>query len=157
MSLENWAAQWGVPQDCFEDLLATMGIAPPGAPTDGIAGESEAAAQTRVRLEATRQGARLWRNNVGAFETDDGGFVRYGLANESKAMNAAFKSSDLIGIRPVLIGQEHVGKTIGQFVAREIKAPGWTYKAKGREAAQRKFIEFILSKGGDAAFSTGSF
>ena len=111
--------------------------------------------QAKVRLEATRKGLRLWRNNVGAFQTPDGSYVRFGLANDSPRVNAIFKSSDLIGIRPVRITQDMVGKTIGQFVAREVKTAGWIYKGTEREKAQKAFLDLIKSMGGDAAFTTG--
>jgi hypothetical protein len=62
-----------------------------------------------------------------------------------------FKSSDLIGIRPVSFGGCH----FGQFVARECKAPGWEYTGTLREKAQLNFLEFIASMGGDACFCTG--
>jgi len=92
---------------------------------------------------------------VGAMASPNGSFVRFGLANDSQAVNAVFKSSDLIGIRPVLITQEFVGKTIGQFVAREVKKHDWVYKNTPREKAQKSFIDLINNLGGDAAFATG--
>lgn len=117
--------------------------------------ESEAAIQVRVRLEATRLGCRLFRNNVGAATLANGSFIRWGLANETQAMNKQIKSSDLIGIRPLVILPEHVGKTIGQFLAREIKPPGWVYTGRGREEAQQRFLMLVESLGGDACFATG--
>ena len=106
-----------------------------------------------IRLEAGRKNIRLWRNNVGAGYMKDGSFIRFGLANESKQMNQLIKSSDLIGIRPVLITQEMVGLTIGQFVAREIKKSDWKYTATEREQAQLRWINLINSLGGDACFT----
>lgn len=98
---------------------------------------------------------RLWRNNVGGTYTEEGSFLRYGLANDSKQMNDAIKSHDLIGIRPVLIEQHHVGKIIGQFVSREVKAAGWKYRGTKREEAQLRWAELIASLGGDACFANG--
>ena len=121
--------------------------------TANVRGESEAYIQSLVRLEASRKGARLWRNNVGAAVMQDGSFVRYGLANDSKAVNNAIKSADLIGIKPVLITLDLVGCTIGQFVSREIKASDWKYRGTDRERAQLAWALFILSLGGDAAFT----
>jgi len=106
-----------------------------------------------VRLEATRAGAMLWRNNVGATYTREGRFLRYGLANESQRLNTVLKSSDLIGIKPVLITQDMVGKTLGVFLAREIKTSTWKYSGSDREKAQLAFINLINKMGGDAAFA----
>lgn len=154
MTLEAWANNFNVSPEAVEALRVIWGIDYLNA-TEGEEG-SEAGAQAEVRLEASKKGLRLWRNNVGAATMDDGSFVRYGLANESKKMNEKIKSSDLIGIRPVLITPDHVGQTIGQFVAREMKRPGWTYKGKGREVAQLKFIQIVHGLGGDARFATGA-
>ena len=148
-SLDVWAAEYGVAPEALDELRAILTTE--HTDPEPAAGQSEAAVQTAIRLEATRAGARLWRNNVGAYKAPDGSFVRYGLANESKKMNDRFKSSDLIGINPILITPAHVGKIIGQFVAREVKAGGWTFKNTARERAQLNFVEFIAGMGGDAA------
>jgi hypothetical protein len=64
-------------------------------------------------------------------------------------MNAAVKSSDLIGIRPVHLPD---GRIIGQFVAREVKAGSWCYTGTPQEKAQLTFLELVASMGGDASF-----
>jgi hypothetical protein len=52
-------------------------------------------------------------------------------------------SSDLIGLRSVKIGPEHVGQTLAVFVAVEVKAP------KGRTTAEQgAFIEQVQAMGG---------
>lgn len=151
--LNEWAQAWGVPYAALEDLRQRMGMAtdPETAPT----GRSEAAAQQAERLHASRQGGRLWRNNVGAYYDDDGRFIRYGLVNESAALNKRIKSSDLIGCYPVVIEPGHVGHTLGLFVAREVKPPGWVYSGQGREPAQLAFLNLVNSLGGDGRFTTG--
>lgn len=154
MTLEQWAIKWGIPYAAIDDLRRDFGLVNID-PTPPPKGNNEAAVQAKVRLEASRLGGRLWRNNVGATMDERGNFIRYGLANDSKQMNEVIKSSDLIGIRPILITPQLVGCTIGQFMAREIKEPTWNYSATKREQAQLKFLELIKSMGGDASFATG--
>ena len=122
-----------------------------------VAVTPEQSATHDLRLAASKAGVRLWRNSNGAGYLQDGSFVRWGLANETAQMNAKIKSSDLIGIRPVLITPAHVGQTLGVFVSREVKARGWRYHASDRERAQKAWLDLITSLGGDAAFSTGEW
>ena len=150
MQLLEWAKRHGVSPQAIQELMVVFNLYPPHS-----SDMSEAAIQTRVRLEASRDGALLWRNNVGVLQDERGVPVRYGLCNESKQQNQTVKSSDLIGIKPVLITQDMVGSTIGQFMAREVKKGGWHYTGTGREIAQLKFMEVVNAKGGDAKFTTG--
>jgi len=146
--LSSWALRNGVSATALRELadLLTRN----GSESTSTAGESGVV--KLVRLEASKKGARLWRNNSGAGKLESGSFVRWGLCNETPAMNKVMKSSDLIGIRPVIIGPHHVGKVIGQFVARECKTPGWKYKATDREIAQMNFLTLVESLGGDGKF-----
>ena len=114
--------------------------------------KTEAVIQDAVRFEASQRGFRLWRNNVGVAIDNRGVPVRYGLANESKQMNKNIKSSDLIGIRPILITQDMVGKVFGQFIAIEVKKEDWKFKGDLRELAQDRFITLVQSLGGYAKF-----
>lgn len=150
MELSSWAVRWDISDAAIMDLRNT--IIPKTLATDDA---SESAVQSRVRLEASAKGGRLWRNNVGAYTPEAGGFVRYGLANETADLNRVCKSADLIGIRPVVITPDMIGYTIGQFVSREIKHSRWHYTGTDREAAQLNWALLILSLGGDAAFATG--
>ena len=154
MIMDQWASKWGISQEALTDLKLEIGMYH-GPNAHVLELISEAGASKQVRLAFAHSGGLLWRNNVGAMQDDTGRVVRYGLANESKAMNKSVKSSDLIGINPVVIQPDMVGHTIGQFVAREMKKPGWKYRGTAREEAQLKFIQLVLSRGGDAAFSTG--
>lgn len=157
MNLRAWAYRWGVPLAAVLDLEASLGMPAAILPIPAKAeGKSEAYADSVVQLEAAQLDILLFRNNVGALFDEAGRLVRYGLANESKDVNEILKSSDRIGLRPKVIRPEDVGTTVGQFVAREIKEPGWRYTGTGREPAQLAFIELIVSKGGDAAFATGA-
>jgi hypothetical protein len=123
--------------------------------------DSEALVQSKLRLEAAGTGMRLWRNNVGVLLNRDGRPVRYGLANDSKALNEKLKSGDLIGWRRRLITPADVGHVIAQFVSRECKPAGWTPAAPSNvglyahEQAQRAWIDLIAADGGDASFYTG--
>ena len=153
MNLNQWAIKWGVPYAALEDLRREFGaFNTDPAPAEG---ESEAAVQTRIRLEASKKGARVWRNNVGATMDENGNFIRFGLANDSQQMNRAIKSSDLIGLRPVVITEAHMGSTFGQFIAREVKPAAWRWTGTEREEAQLKFLQLVASLGGDAAFAIG--
>lgn len=152
LTLTTWAARWSIPADALADLQGAL-TAPDWVPV--TAARNEADVQAAIRLEASRKGLRLWRNNVGVLPDARGVPVRFGLANDSSAVNAAVKSGDLVGIRPVLIGPEHMGVTIGQFVSRECKAPGWRYRGNARETAQLKWAEIVTALGGDACFAAG--
>ena len=154
MNIQSWAKKWGVSPEALKELHMALGLVNTD-PTTPAVGNNEAAVQVRIRLEASDKGGILWRNNVGALKDLRGVPVRYGLANESKAMNEAIKSSDLIGIRPVVIQPYHVGQTLGQFVAREVKEPTWEYSATLHEVAQLRFLNLVASLGGDACFATG--
>lgn len=88
-------------------------------------------------LIATDCDARLFRNNVGTFQTLDGRYVRTGLC---------VGSSDLIGWRTVIVTPEMIGTNIAQFVALEAKT-GRGKTTKEQEA----FIKTLIYAGGLAA------
>jgi uncharacterized protein YcgI (DUF1989 family) len=116
-----------------------------------------------VILDASKQGARLFRNVRGAFYTMDG--VR-ALIDAAKALNpdrimkaikmlrniraglSAAGSSDLIGFRPLVITQDMVGSTIAVFTACEIKTETGTIRPE-----QTDFINFVLKNGGFAGIA----
>lgn len=151
--LYEWLSKWNIPVEAIDDLRAIIGI-DVNINTDEQ-GLNESTVMSKVRLEAVKKGVYLWRNNVGVLQNERGVPIRYGLANESKAVNLKFKSADLIGIRPLLITKKHVGFIVGQFVSREIKKSNWVYSGTEREEAQLKWANLIISLGGDAAFATG--
>lgn len=152
IALDAWAARWGIPAAAIAELAAIPAFEPI-EPSRVVT--SESGVQSLVRLEAARAGIHTWRNNVGAGKLENGSFLRWGLANESAAVNDRLKSADLIGIRKRLILQRHVGTYIGQFWSRECKPPGWIFKGTPREVAQLRWITLINSNGGDAAFANG--
>lgn len=160
-TLHAWSIRHHVSLEALQELHILLTSTVPSPITAQGASEtskpqSEADVQARVRLAASQAGDVLWRNNTGVLPDARGVPVRFGLCNESKAVNDKCKSSDLIGIKRVLITQDMVGHTIGQFYAREVKRVGWRYTGTPREVAQLRFIEAVTVMGGDAAFTTGS-
>ena len=156
MMLNGWAKKWGVSSEAVIDLrlqLNTLDDQP--APSERTARTETANSQAR-RVQACKQGGRLWRNNVGALPDMRGIPVRYGLANDSKKVNERIKSSDLIGITPILITPAHVGSVCGVFTSEEVKKDEWTYKGTPREKAQLKWLELIISLGGIGRFVKGA-
>lgn len=91
----------------------------------------------RAQIIATEFGDRLFRNNVGTFQTLDGRYIKTGLC---------VGSSDLIGWRVVTITADMVGSTIAQFVAFEAK----TGRGKTTKE-QQAFINTLIQAGGLAA------
>ena len=95
---------------------------------------SEQELQQRIRLALGQGPVRLWRNNVGALRDERGRLVTYGLCRGS---------SDLIGLRQLIIGPEHLGQHLAVFAAIEIKAK------RGRVTAeQEQFLAAVQQLGG---------
>lgn len=153
--LHKWAADWNYSPHSILDLLARLGVGFEPLRFAELEGWSEAAISNKVRLDAAKNGILFWRNNVGALPDESGRWVRYGLCNDTKALNEKIKSSDLIGIDDSPITQEMVGLPRGQFCATECKEYGWKYTGTQHEVAQLKFGQIVISKGGSFKFSTG--
>ena len=153
MTLKDWQARWGhhVPAQAIAELTAILSpVMPLPAPT---ARHSEAAGAAQMRLAAGRAGVPLFRNNSGAMTDQTGRLIRFGLGNESPALNARWKSSDLIGLLPVLVQPSHVGKTLGVFLAVETKKPGWRLTpGDKRGQAQAAFLQSVRGFGGVGGF-----
>lgn len=114
----------------------------------------ETPVQQRIREAAAQLGLLLWRNNVGACIDDTGRLIRYGLANDSAQMNKLVKSSDLIGIRPVIITADMVGMIIGVFIAIESKKSDWIKQpGDDRATAQERWLQLVRGAGGLAGFA----
>lgn len=135
--LERWAATWNVPPQAMADLHALLRDAVWVEPSHA-AGTPEQEVQNAIRREARDKGLVLMRNNVGVLRDKDGRPVRYGLANDSAPVNRRIKSGDLIGIRRVMITSAMVGSSIGQFVSREVKAPGWRYNPNNERSPRMR-------------------
>ena len=147
--LVEWAARHGISPHALADLYALF-----EPPRQRGADGTEAGLQSRLRVEAPKRGGSLWRNNNGACMDETGRLIRYGLGNDSKKLNEVWKSSDLIGITPVKICQQHVGHTLGVFTACEVKDPNWSGVRNDREVAQAAFHTTVTQKGGIAFFAT---
>ena len=117
---------------------------------------SESNIQARTRLAAVAKHWRLWRNQRGAGKLESGNYVRFGLANDSKALGDKLKSGDLIGWRPVVITPDMVGKVIAQFVSVECKEQDWKPPPIDTKdlaaAAQYRWAELVNREGGYAVF-----
>ena len=151
MILDKWAARWHIPPYALAELKAEIGIYE--APVT-VAGISEAAVQQQIRLAAGKYGVALFRNNNGACVDESGRLIRYGLANDSKAMNNSLKSHDLIGVTPHVVAVQDVGRTLGVFTSIEVKKAGWKYTGTTREKAQLAWGQLIIKLGGRAQFAT---
>lgn len=73
---------------------------------------SEGKILKKLQILFTTVGARVFRNNVGLFETKDCRKVRTGLC---------VGSSDLIGWVPMVVTPEMVGKRVAVFTSIEVK------------------------------------
>lgn len=113
---------------------------------------NEQAIQQQIRLHAVKRNVLLFRNNSGVATGADGRPIRFGLGNDSTILNASFKSSDLIGIRPVIVTPEMVGTLAGLFIAVEIKKPG--YSMSPTVQAQQHFCNIVRGCGGIAGVVT---
>jgi hypothetical protein len=108
----------------------------------------------RIRLHIADQGRNAWRNNNGACQDQTGRLIRYGLANDSKDLNERIKSSDLIGITPIIVMPYMVGMRLGVFTAIETKATPWHLTpGDKRGQAQARFHEIVRADGGFAGFA----
>jgi hypothetical protein len=96
----------------------------------------ESTIQSEVMLEASDQGCKVFRNNVGIATFADGSKVSYGLC---------VGSSDLIGWRAVTITPDMVGQQVAVFTALEVKT-----KTGRVTPAQTNFINQVLKAGGYA-------
>lgn len=115
---------------------------------------SEAAVQQHIRTQIALTGVELWRQNVGACTDANGRVIRYGILNDSKQLNQRFKSSDLVGIRPILVTSDMVGQIVGVFAAIECKASNWTCRPNDEHTqAQQRFIDLVRAAGGFAGFA----
>lgn len=152
MTLQEWAAKWGVSPDALRELAAGTVYT---APAEEHSAGSESRQQSLVRLEAASKGVYLFRNNVGAGMLENGSFVRWGLANDSEKVNTVVKSADLIGWRSKTIKPSDVGAMVAIFTTREVKRENWKWSNTPENNAQLRWAALVNAHGGDAAIVTG--
>lgn len=117
---------------------------------------SERAIQNEVLLALADLGITGWRNNVGtgwagkkSTKIYQSGVVSVEpgdvVVRDARPLHAGLckGSSDLIGLRQIVITPEMVGQTIAQFTALEVKQPG-----KYPTPEQRHFLAFVAERGG---------
>ncbi len=118
--------------------------------------KSESRVMSEVRLRAAELGYHLFRNNVGQLLDKEGRPVRFGLANDSKALNKALKSGDLIGWETITITPDMVGQRVARFLSVEVKAEDWRPDKSERYAAQSRWVELVNNAGGRARILTAA-
>lgn len=104
--------------------------------------ESDVMHSSMLALSAS--GCLVFRNNVGLFLTLDGKRrVFCGLAKGS---------GDIVGIKPTIITEDMVGKTLGIFFNVESKKPKHK-TSKERKESQDRFIDAVRRAGGLAGYA----
>jgi hypothetical protein len=120
--------------------------------------KSESEVQADVRLRAPLVRAHLFRNNSGVLPNEAGRPVRYGLANESAAVNRVLKSADLIGWQSVTVTADMVGQTLAVFLSVEVKPEDFNGPSGKAEAeryeAQKNWANLVNKAGGRAYIVT---
>jgi hypothetical protein len=120
--------------------------------------KSEAEVQADVRLRAPLLRMHLFRNNVGVLKDPNGRPVRFGIANDSAAINKICKSGDLVGWQSVTVTPEMVGQTLAVFVSVETKDESFNEPRGKAEAeryeAQKNWAALVNKAGGRAYIVT---
>lgn len=157
--LISWAIKHRVSMAALDELQRAFGHMPELG-SGANYGDSESKVQAQVRMGAQPHGFQLFRNNVGAMKDERGIPVRYGLANDTAALNKVVKSSDLIGWKSEqwLHPETFQPTKIARFVALECKRADWPgYNPEDKhERAQQRFLELVVSSGGIGQFTTGA-
>lgn len=123
----------------------------------------ESVEMKRIQISASKTGFRLFRNNSGvgwvgkATHGNPGRPIQVVVGPDdvyirnARPLHAGLckGSSDLIGLLPLEITQDMVGKKMAVFLAAEVKRPG-----QHPTVEQSSFIEFVKSNGGIAGVVT---
>lgn len=151
MNLDQWAARWALPPLAILELKEIT--AATSTPHDD---RSESAVASACRLELAKRGVITMRNNVGVLDDRNGRPVRYGLCNETPAMNRALKSADDICIVPYTVTPSDIGRKLGVFLGVEHKKADWIFTGAGRETPQANFHRMVASAGGVSLFANSA-
>lgn len=155
MNFDQWAARWNLPPQAIMELRHVYIQEVVNIP-EKHRNDSEDAVASQVLRDGAYRGLILLRNNSGAFKNERDQWVRFGLGNVSTQFNKEYKSSDYIGIYPLYITPQYVGRTIGVFTAVETKKAAWKYAGTDEERAQGKFIDVVVANGGIGLFANNS-
>lgn len=98
---------------------------------------SETLIVKKILLALSSSGTMAFRNNTGAYKSAAGHFIKYGVGGAG--------GSDILGLTPITITQEMIGKRVAVFTAIEAK----TKTGKATEQ-QKNFISAIKKQGGIA-------
>ena len=103
--------------------------------------------QREIMCAVSQLGTRVFRNNVGKAWIGQSSRLESGdvLIRNPRRFHAGLceGSSDLIGWHPLLITEEHIGKTLAVFTGIEVKT-----KTGRLRPAQAKFVSNVTRSGG---------
>lgn len=154
--LSDWANDWCVSDDAMAALYQIMGFKP-DTPVE-LEGKNEAYVQSAVRLAAPMAAMTLFRNNVGALKDERGVPIRFGLGNDTAALNKVFKTGDLAGWQSGWFRDYETLEPVkvAVFAMAECKKAGWKMTpTNAHEIAQLRAINMVQAGGGIACFTTG--
>ena len=110
--------------------------------------KSEAQIQREIMLALSQQGVTVWRNNT-AFGWQGDEVIKRGrdvILKNARPVRCGLcvGSADLIGIKPMVIEKNDVGRTVGLFYACEVKT------GKGVVSDEQwTFINHVNDRGGE--------
>jgi hypothetical protein len=111
-----------------------------------MAKNAETNTQNEILVAMSQAGALVWRNQVGVFRAmdDPNRIIKVGVPG----------MADVIGVVPVVITAEMVGKTVGVAVGCEVKTPLGKQRDKQKlwqHAMQRHHGIYLITRSPDQA------
>ena len=106
--------------------------------------KSETDIKSECRKAAKSYSSTLFNNPRGAYQTQWGGWVTYGVGGDG--------GHDLIGWRSIIVTPEMIGQRIAIFTSVETKKPGHKTEKKRLEN-QTDFRDAVLAAGGYSGFA----